>query len=217
MQQWSPKFCGEERLQHSVRQYTANCLAVKDVMLSRSAAGCGESGGSTWTSDKFGDLSANFRGHFVGLSGFVSHQQICSWFDEQLFEAMSVFQEILASIQRDGTALTDLIDPTAITNDAETGPFDGDMLRNDLAWELARRLISDSHRLISLLTPRPIYLLKQAFLGSLPTALGIAAHYKIADQIEKLGGKASLSQLAQLAGTSTDKLGKTISYQLHHG
>lgn len=132
---------------------------------------------------------------------------LCGSGDTQL-ATMSTFQEIIASIQRNGTSLAQLIDPTEITNDTETGPYDNHALNDDKAWELARSIVSDSHRLISLLTPRPVYLLKQAFAGSLPTALGIAAHYKIADHIEKLGGKASISELAQLAGTNMSKLGR---------
>lgn len=121
---------------------------------------------------------------------------------------MSLFENTLRNITAKGKRLSVALgdDAARLDNTVEDGPLDGTRPISDEAWDLAQDMVTDCYQLISILTPRRMQALKFAFSASLETAIGIAAHFKIADHIEELGGTASVKGLAEVCGTDATKL-----------
>ncbi|KAH7155943.1 S-adenosyl-L-methionine-dependent methyltransferase [Dactylonectria macrodidyma] len=125
---------------------------------------------------------------------------------------MSLFETILADIADRGKSLSAALgDDTKNLNDVvQSGPFDGDQPVPEEAWHLAQGIVTDCYQLTSILTPTRIQAMKLAFSAGLETAIGIAAHFKIADVIEERGGKATVQELADTVGTDASKLANIL-------
>ncbi|CAK7238123.1 hypothetical protein SEUCBS140593_010349 [Sporothrix eucalyptigena] len=125
---------------------------------------------------------------------------------------MALFQNTLLSIAEKAQQLTCALGEESaalLNNNVDNGPFDGDPAippPSDEAWDLAQAMVTDFYQMIAILTPRHIQTLKFSFAASLETAIGIAAHFRVADLIEKRGGRASVDDLATDADTDANKL-----------
>ncbi|CAO2650466.1 Nn.00g017580.m01.CDS01 [Neocucurbitaria sp. VM-36] len=122
------------------------------------------------------------------------------------------YPRIIESIQKAAEQLTQELGGAAesINNSTEKGPFDGENVLSDKAWGLAQSIITNCNQMISILTPQRYQALKFACSAALPYAVGIVAHFRIADLIEEKGGTASVADLAKSAGTDEAKLANVL-------
>lgn len=130
---------------------------------------------------------------------------------------MSLFQNLLDSINAKGSQIVAGLGnrTSELNNAAIDGPFDRRDRPDDDICNLAQSIVTDCEQLISLLVPSRIQLLQHAFAGALPAAMAVVAHFKVADVIEELNGRATVAEIAQMVDTDATKLGEfTKWYQL---
>ncbi|KIV90848.1 hypothetical protein PV10_05456 [Exophiala mesophila] len=124
---------------------------------------------------------------------------------------MSLLQNLLSSISGKGDQVVSLLGDRLSQLDLEvSGPFDPPNRPDDDVCNLAQSLVTDCQQLISLLVPRRMQLLQIAFAGALPAAIAVVSHFKVADAIEELGGKATAGEIAEKVGTDTTKLSNVL-------
>ncbi|CAK7227435.1 hypothetical protein SCUCBS95973_006542 [Sporothrix curviconia] len=124
---------------------------------------------------------------------------------------MSLLETILASVAANGGRLAAVLgdDVARLNNTVDDTPFDSPdspLGAPDEAWNLAQDIMTDCYQLISVLMPRRMQAMKFCFASSIEYGIGIAAHFKVADHIERRGGIATAADLAKDCGTDAAKL-----------